>query len=445
MTTSFLGWTMIAGATLLAQVGNGTLTGTIVDGQGGALPGATITVTEQATSASRTITTDKDSVFRVSALPPGRYSLEIAMQGFSPLTVTDVPLAPAEVRSLDKIELKLGQLTESVVVEAATATVQTATSSRMGTVTAEQLTNIQMKGRDVWGMLAVIPGVQDTNMNRSFTTWTSMEAITINGSPNTSKVVVIDGVNVVDELRTQAQVNPNMDAVGEVQVISNGYTAENGRSSGGLIIMTTKSGTNQFRGSGWYNARRKEWRANEYFRIKNNQAKSDYKVNIPGYSFGGPLIIPKLLDRGTMFFFVSQEYTDDLRPATLSRINYPTALERQGDFSQTYSGNANGPGQGTVQPIINPDTGLPFPGNRIPLSCAGIPGCVNGYLHPLGQQMLNLLPMPNGYFDPANNQYNAYNYGVDTFPYHSRTNNTVRLDVVLNPSIPPAPVGADGQ
>ena len=75
----------------------------------------------------------------------------------------------------------------------------------MGTVTAEQLTNIQMKGRDVWGMLAVIPGVQDTNMNRSFTTWTSMEAITINGSPNTSKVVVIDGVNIVDELGTKAR------------------------------------------------------------------------------------------------------------------------------------------------------------------------------------------------------------------------------------------------
>ncbi len=110
---------------------------------------------------------------------------------------------------------------------------QTATSSRTGTVTAEQLTNIQMKGRDVWGMLAVVPGVQDTNMNRSFTTWTSMETITINGSPNTSKVVVIDGVNVIDELGTQAQVNPNIDAVGEVQVISNGYTAENGRSSGG--------------------------------------------------------------------------------------------------------------------------------------------------------------------------------------------------------------------
>src|SRR6185436_12775760 len=102
------------------------------------LPGATVTVTEQATNATRTITSDKDGVFRMPALPPGRYTLEISMEGFSPLKVTDVPLAPAEVRSLDKIELKIGQLTESVVVEATTAAVQTATSSRMGTVTAEQ-------------------------------------------------------------------------------------------------------------------------------------------------------------------------------------------------------------------------------------------------------------------------------------------------------------------
>lgn len=419
---------------LAAQAGSATLTGSIVDAQGGALPGATVTVTEQATTAARTITSDRDGVFRIPALAPGRYHLDITMEGFSPLKVTDVSLAPAEVKSLDKIELAIGQISESVVV-AATAAVQTATSSRMGTVTAEQLTNIQMKGRDVWGMLAVIPGVQDTNMNRSFTTWTSMAEITINGSPNTSKVVIIDGVNVIDELGTQAQVNPNIDAVGEVQVISSGYTAENGRSSGGLIIMTTKSGTNQLKGSTWYNARRKEWRANEYFREKNNQAKADYRVNIPGYSLGGPVIIPKLLDRGKAFFFVSQEFTDDLRPATFSRTNYPTALERQGDFSQTYFGNANGPGQGTLVQIINPDTGQPFPGNKIPASCAGIAGCVNGYMHPLGQQMLNLLPMPNGYFDPANNQYNAFNYGVDTFPYHSRTNNTLRIDGVLNSAV----------
>ena len=109
-------------------------------------------------------------------------------------------------------------------------------------------------------------------------------------------------------------------------------------------------------------------------------------MNIPGYSIGGPVIIPKVLDRGKLFFFLSQEFTDDLRESTLSRTNYPTALERAGDFSQTYYGNANGPGQGTLQPIINPDTGQAFPGNKIPTSCAGIAGCKYGVIKPLGQQ-----------------------------------------------------------
>ena len=179
---------------------------------------------------------------------------------------------------------------------AETAAVQTATSSRMGTVTAEQLTNIPMKGRDILGLLAVVPGVQDTNMNRNFTTWTSMEGITINGMPNTSKVVVVDGVNIVDELGTQSLVNPNIDAVGEVQVISNGFTAENGRSNGGLIIMTTKSGTNRFKGSAWYNARRDAVERERVLPDQAGQAKPLYHVNIPGYSVGGPIIVPKVLD-----------------------------------------------------------------------------------------------------------------------------------------------------
>jgi hypothetical protein len=196
--------------------------------------------------------------------------------------------------------------------------------------------------------------------------------------------------------------------------------------------MTTKSGTNRFKGSAWYNARRDQWNANEYFRIKQNLAKPLYHVNIPGYSIGGPVFIPKVLDKGKVFFFASQEFTDDLRPSGITRVNYPTALERMGDFSQTYFGNANGPGQGTLQIIMNPDTGLPFPGNRIPLSCAGIAGCVNGRMHPMGLKMLNLLPLPNEIHDPTNNQYNASNSAYESLPFHSRTNNTVRLDLVLN-------------
>jgi hypothetical protein len=426
---------LAAGLRLGAQAGTGTLAGRVVDDQGGAIPGALVTITEQATSAVRTVDSGPDGGFRVAGLPAGRYNVDVSLSGFATLKMTDVSLAPTEVKSLEKLQLKIGQLSESLTVVAETAAVQTATSSRTGTVTAEQLTNIPMKGRDIFGLLAVIPGVQDTNMNRGFTTWTSMETITINGMPNTSKVIIVDGVNTVDELGTQSFVNPNIDAVGEVQVISNGFTAENGKSNGGLIIMTTKSGSNRLRGSAWYNARRTEWTANEYFRIKQGQAKGLTHINIPGYSIGGPILIPKLLDRGKAYFFASQEYTNDLRTSSTSRANYPTALERQGDFSQTYTGNANGPGEGTLQQIINPDTLLPFPGNKIPATCAGIPGCVYGHLNPMGVAMLNLLPLPNEIHNAQNNQYNAANSAYETLPLHSRTSTTLRFDAVANDSL----------
>ena len=94
-------------------------------------------------------------------------------------------------------------------------------------------------------MLSVLPGVQDTNLNRDFTQWRSAISVTINGMPSQNKDVRVDGINIVDEGGCgTAFVNLNMDAVGEVQVIANGYTAENGRNNGGVISMVTKSGTN---------------------------------------------------------------------------------------------------------------------------------------------------------------------------------------------------------
>ena len=147
-------------------------------------------------------------------------------------------------------------------------------------------------------------------------------------------------------------------------VITNGYTAENGRQSSGLIRIVTKSGTNQLRGSGWYNARRDEWNANDYFRKKQGAEKPFFEVNISGYSIGGPVVIPKLIDSRSsekkFFFFLSQEFVDDVRPTSVVRTNLPTAAERAGDFSQTRITN------GTIQPIIDPRTGQPFPGNIIP-------------------------------------------------------------------------------
>ncbi len=205
-------------------------------------------------------------------------------------------------------------------------------------------------------------------------------------------------------------------------VITNGYTAENGRQSSGLIRIVTKSGTNQLRGSGWYNARRDEWNANEYFRKKQGAAKPFFEVNVSGYSIGGPVVIPKLIDSRSsekkVYFFLSQEFVDDVRPTSVVRTNLPTAAERRGDFSDTRIPN------GTVQPIIDPRTGQPFPGNIIP----------QDRISPMGQRMLNLLPMPNGILNQQAGQQWTSNDAQDVQPIHKRTNFVTRIDAVLSSS-----------
>ena len=163
--------------------------------------------------------------------------------------------------------LQIGGVTETVTITSEITPVQVADSARRSTLTLDDIANIPTKGRDIFGMLGTLPGVQDTNLNRDFTQWRSAISITINGMPSQNKDVRVDGINIVDEGGCgTAYVNLNMDAVGEVQVISNGYTAENGRNNGGVISMVTKSGTNQLRASGWYNGRRDRFNENDYFR-----------------------------------------------------------------------------------------------------------------------------------------------------------------------------------
>ena len=174
--------------------------------------------------------------------------------------------------------------------------------------------------------------------------------------------------------------------------------------------------------SGWYNGRRDQFNENDYFRKAAGQAKPLYRVNISGYGVGGPVVIPGLVDSRSgkggskkFYFFLSQEYTDDARPTTTSRANMPTALEYNGDFSQTRVT------AGTIQPIIDPITLQQFPGNIIPAD----------RINPLGQKMLRLLPQANGILDPRVEQEWTSNSTYDLTPVHGRTNHVLRADGVL--------------
>jgi hypothetical protein len=403
-----------------AQAVSGILTGTVVDSSGAAVPGATVNATEASTGVVRSTVSGDGGLFRMAALNPGKYKVTVELTGFKTVTVEDINLSTAETRDLGKLKLDVGGVSENIIITSEVTPVQVSDSARRKTVTGDDLQNIQMKGRDIYNLLAVLPGVQDTNLNRDFSEWRSATQITINGAPSQNKDVRIDGINIVDEGGCgTAFVNPNMDAVGEIQVISNGYTAENGRNNGGLINVVTKSGTNQFKGSAWYNGRRDKFNENDYFRKVNGTPKPLYRVNISGYGIGGPVVIPGLWDsrKATKktYFFLSQEFTDDARPTQTFRRNLPTALERTGDFSQTRVTN------GTIQPIIDPQTGQPFPGNIIP------PNRIN----PLGQKMLNLQPLPNGILNRQAGQEWTSNSAYDNTPEHSRTSNVLRIDQVF--------------
>ncbi len=274
------------------------MTGTVVDNVG-VVPGATVTVTGAATGLVRTAVTSAQGEFRLTALPPGQYALKVNMEGFKQIDIANLNLMAGEVRNLNKLTLSAGGVSETVNVTAEVTPVQTSSSALQKNLSGDLLTSVQVKGRDIFGMLKILPGVVDAQGSRDFTNWASGRYLSINGGNSLNKNTTIDGVPVGEEGGNgTTHITPNIDSVAEVNVISSGYTAENGRMASGQVVMVTKSGTNEFKGSAWYNGRRDWMNKNDYFRIKQGAEKPFFGVDLDGFSIGGPVIMPKLRTAG---------------------------------------------------------------------------------------------------------------------------------------------------
>ena len=159
-------------------------------------------------------------------------------------------------------------------------------------------------------------------------------------APGGNLNLTLDGVSSLD---TGSQLGPylapGLDAIGEVKVLLTNYQAEYGRSSGGTINVVIKNGTRDFHGGGFYFKRHEQFNANEFFNNLRGQPKPRYRFNYWGGNIGGPVIIPGTgfnKNRDKLFFFWSQEYLPRLYPTRQGTITYPTALERAGDFSQSF-------------------------------------------------------------------------------------------------------------
>ena len=343
----------------------------------------------------------------------------MTLEGFKPVSIDNFNVDAGAIHDLGKVTLVPGGLTETVEVKAEVTPVQVSTGTRQFSVTADQLQNIQMKGRDIYGLLAVVPGVQDSNLSRDFTSWTSANNININGAPVTANNMMIDGIAQRDEYGTNAFVNPNIDAVAEVQVVANGYTAENGRSNGGLVNFVTKqqpASRHRLR-----NARREDWNENDYVRIRQGQPNpsiASISPATPSVARGHPGVLDSRTSTRKVFFFGPQVTSDD-RPTVTATANYLTELERRG------ASRRRGLRQQVRTTARSADPGL-HDGPRI--SWQPPPERIN----PIGQKMLNMLLQPNGYVPPgANQQYNA-NFISNETPEHNRIDYVFRGDVALS-------------
>jgi hypothetical protein len=413
---------------LFGQTVSSGLQGTVLDPANAAVTGVPVTLTGTETGVTRATSTDSSGLFRFLDLSPGTYSVSIKAPGFKGFTQTDIVIAANETRDAGKLTLSIGATSETVTVTAEAATIQLASSEKSTAIDGSQLSNVTLRGRDIFGYLKLVPGVIDNSFgstnagNRDVTSPNAIRGITING--NTSALnFSVDGITDMDTgSNSTLHYEPNADAVQEMKVLSSNYQAEFGRNSGGTITVVTKNGTQQFHGSAVWNHRNEGFNANLWQNNRNgrnattgvpNSYISPYRFNVETYTIGGPIYVPHHFNanKNKLFFFWSQEYTGQFATGGTQTKYTPTALERTGNFSQSFQNN------GTLTAIIDPNTNSPFPGNIIPAS----------RITPLGQAMLNFFPLPN--FVGTGSQANIVNYTEAASATHPRRNDVLRVDI----------------
>ena len=378
-----------------------------------------MTLRNQGTGAFRTTKTTSAGLFRFPDVFPGTYEVSVKASGFKAYTQTDIAVTPDETRDLGAIALEVGGLTQQVTVTAEATPLQTSSAENSALVSGTQLANISLKSRSFFTSMALLPGVVYTGTPASTGNSGAMGSMYYSGTSSSASNYTIDGITANDTgSNSDAKENGNEESIAEVRVVTASYLAEYGRKGGATISVITKRGDQSFHGSLYWDHRGEDLNANNFFNNRSGLARNIYRYNVFGFSVGGPIFIPHMpffdKTKNKLFFFVAQEYTRNKNPVATQYDQMPTALERQGNFSQSYNTN------GALIAITDPTTGHPFPGNIIPTN----------RLDPTGVAMLNFFPVPN--FVPSTpSLVNQQNYaGVGTLDY-PRRNNTVRIDIQL--------------
>jgi carboxypeptidase family protein len=261
--------------------------GTVMDSNGAVIPSATVTATNKGTGAARTAAADSGGYYRIAGLVPGVYTVKIESSGFAAQITEGVTLNVGTTTTLNA-SLKPAGTTETVVINAGDAgLVETSRSDLGGVVDNRQLENLPLNGRSLAGLAILIPGARptqsfDPTKNRS-------AAFSINGGGGRNLNTTVDGGDNKDNTVGGIVMNFSLEGVQEYKLETQRFSAASGRSEGSALNVITKSGTNQFHGSGFLFARDKTFNANDHISKVSEREKAEYSRQQFGGSFGGPI------------------------------------------------------------------------------------------------------------------------------------------------------------
>jgi Carboxypeptidase regulatory-like domain/TonB dependent receptor len=299
-----------------------SIQGTVMDARGGAISAAQVTLTNQDTGASRKTQTSDQGFYRISELPPGRYKVKVEATGFKTSLSNDVEIKAEEPRGFDAT-LEVGTVSEEITVSASAESLHTENASTGTTISTEEIQRLPQFGRDPYSLLRLTPGVfgdssrggngGSNNLPNStgpggsnasiYQTENSVQVVA-NGQRQNTNNFTIDGVSVNSlQYGGSAVITPNQESVQEITVLSNTYSAEDGRTSGAQVKVVSRSGTNQVHGSGFFKYQDPNWNAFNKYGGPNNAPP--VRVNNNFRQFGGGVGAPILKDR--LFIFFSYE------------------------------------------------------------------------------------------------------------------------------------------
>jgi hypothetical protein len=321
------------------------IAGTVTDPSGALVSGAQITVTNVDTGNAKTVTTTDKGYYTVESLSDGNYTITISQPGFQETTITNIHLDPGQRRGQD-VKLAVGSVATKVSVEASSLTVQTESSENGGTISSRQVANLMLNGRNFQQLATLVPGVSSVNgTNQQVNSgYLGQTDLIINGTSSEHTTYTIDGVyNMTSTSLINLNITPSIDTINEMRVLKNAYSAKYGYAGSGQVLIESKQGASSFHGSGYWYIRNNNFAVARPYSISGTPAtSSSLHFNIWGFSFNGPIFIPKVynVNKTRTFFSTGAEFKTNHYASVLNSRSFFTPAMRGGDLSLSHDAPA---------------------------------------------------------------------------------------------------------